>query len=95
MTAICRDFDFAGQQQVALKLHKLAGATDEWYVWWAVVAIALQARAAATGRPSALPVDKLLQLAENMVAKQAQKGGIHTYEQLMLYLHVLQVWHLT
>ena len=27
-----------------------------------------------------------------MVAKQAQKGGIHTYEQLMLYLHVLQVW---
>ncbi len=87
----CRDFDFAGQQQVALKLHKLAGAHDEFYVWWAIVATALQAKAAVKGRPSALPAEKLLQLAEVMVAKQAQRGGIQTFEQLMLYIDVLQV----
>ena len=86
-----RDFDFAGQQQVALKLHKLAGAHDEFYVWWAIVATALQAKAAIKGRSSALPAEKLLQLAEVMVAKQAQRGGIQTYEQLMLYIDVLQV----
>lgn len=88
---MCREFDFAGQQQVALKLHKLAGAKDEYYVWWAIVAITLQAKAAAKGKVSALPTDKLLQLAEVMVAKQAQKGGIRSYEQLMLYLDILQV----
>lgn len=76
---------------MALKLHKLAGAKDEYYVWWAVVAITLQAKAAAKGKVSALPTDKLLQLAEVMVAKQAQKGGIRSYEQLMLYLDILQV----
>ena len=86
-----RDFDFAGQQQVALKLHKLAGAHDDFYVWWAIVATALQAKAADKGRSSALPAEKLLQLAEVMVAKQAQRGGIQTYEQLMLYIDVLQV----
>jgi len=86
-----RDFDFAGQQQVALKLHKLAGAHDDFYVWWAIVATALQAKAAMKGRSSALPAEKLLQLAEVMVAKQAQKGGIQTYEQLMLYIDLLQV----
>ncbi len=87
----CRDFDFAGQQQVSLKLHKLAGAHDDFYVWWAILATALQAKAAIKGRSSALPAEKLLQLAEVMVAKQAQRGGIHTYDQLMLYIHVLQV----
>lgn len=86
-----RDFDFAGQQQVALKLHKLAGAHDDFYVWWAIVATALQAKAAMKGRSSALPAEKLLQLAEVMVAKQAQRGGIQTYEQLMLYIDILQV----
>lgn len=91
MIVACRDFDFAGQQQVALKLHKLAGASDEFYVWWAIVATALQAKAAIKGRPSALPAAKLLHLAEVMVAKQAQRGGIQTYEQLMLYIDILQV----
>ena len=43
------------------------------------------------GRSSALPAEKLLQLAQVMVAKQAQRGGIQTYEQLMLYLDILQV----
>ncbi|DBA84768.1 TPA: hypothetical protein ACH3X1_005807 [Trebouxia sp. C0004] len=89
-TCYVRDFDFAGQQQVALKLHKLAGAHDDFYVWWAIVATALQAKAAMKGRPSALPAEKLLQLAEVMVAKQAQRGGIQTYEQLMLYIDILQ-----
>ncbi|KAL0030478.1 hypothetical protein WJX79_008715 [Trebouxia sp. C0005] len=89
-TCYVRDFDFAGQQQVALKLHKLAGASDEFYVWWAIVATALQAKAAIKGRPSALPAAKLLHLAEVMVAKQAQRGGIQTYEQLMLYIDILQ-----
>lgn len=89
-TCYVRDFDFAGQQQVALKLHKLAGAHDNFYVWWAIVATALQAKAAMKGRPSVLPAEKLLQLAEVMVAKQAQRGGIQTYEQLMLYIDVLQ-----
>ena len=89
--AICREFDFPGQQQVALKMHKLAGAKDEHYVWWAVVAVALQAKAATKGRVSALPADKLLQLADVMAAKQAEKGCIRTSEQLMLYIDILQV----
>ena len=87
----CRDFDFAGQQQVALKLHNLAGPKDDFYIWWAIVAIALQAKAAAKGKKTALPAEKLFQLAELMAAKQAQKQGIKTYEQLMLFLDILKV----
>ena len=36
--------------------------------------------------------DKLMQLAESMASKQVQKlGKLETYEQLLLYLEVLQV----
>ncbi|KAL3136699.1 hypothetical protein ABBQ38_005934 [Trebouxia sp. C0009 RCD-2024] len=85
-----RDSDFAGQQQVASKLHKLVGADDDYYVWWTIVAVTLQARAAHQGAASALPAAKLFQLAEVMTAKQAQKGRLQSYEQLSLYLHILQ-----
>lgn len=88
---LCRDSDFAGQQQVASKLHKLVGADDDYYVWWTIVAVTLQARAAHQGAASALPAAKLFQLAEVMTAKQAQKGRLQSYEQLSLYLHILQV----
>ena len=86
-----RHSDFAGQQQTASKLHKLIGASDDYYIWWTIVAITLQAKAAQQGAASALPPDKLFQLAEFMTAKQAQKGSLHSYEQLSLYLDVLQV----
>lgn len=88
---MCRDGDFAGQQQIASKLHKLVGASDDYYIWWTIAAIALQAKAAQKGAASALPADKLFQLAEVMTAKQAQKGSLQTYEQLSLYLDILQV----
>lgn len=86
-----RDSDFAGQQQIASKLHKLVGADDDYYVWWTIVAVTLQARAAHQGAASALPAAKLFQLAEIMTAKQAQQGRLQSYEQLSLYLHLLQV----
>lgn len=89
--SMCRDCDFVGQQQIASKLHKLVGASDDYYVWWAIAAITLQAKAAQKGAASALPADKLFQLAEVMTAKQAQKGSLQTYEQLSLYLDILQV----
>ncbi|KAL3145468.1 hypothetical protein ABBQ32_003295 [Trebouxia sp. C0010 RCD-2024] len=85
-----RDSDFAGQQQIASKLHKLVGADDDYYVWWTIVAVTLQARAAHQGAASALPAAKLFQLAEIMTAKQAQQGRLQSYEQLSLYLHLLQ-----
>ena len=69
----------------------MAGPNDSHYIWCAITAIALQAGAAAQGRTSVLPSSKLLQLAEGLIVKQAQKAGITTYEQLMLYLHVLEV----
>lgn len=89
---MCRDCDFAGQQQIASKLHKLVGPSDDYYIWWTIVAITLQAKAAQKGAASALPTEKLFQLAEVMTAKQAQKGSLHTYEQLSLYLDILKVW---
>lgn len=89
--SICRDGDTAGQQQIASKLHKLVGASDDYYIWWTIAAITLQAKAAHKGAASALPADKLFQLAEVMTAKQAQKGSLQTYEQLSLYLEILQV----
>ena len=69
----------------------MAGPKDDFYIWWAIVAITLQAKAASKGRKTALPAEKLFQLAEVMIAKQAQKEGIKTYEQLMLFLDVLKV----
>ena len=89
---MCRDYDFAGQQQIASKLHKLVGPSDDYYIWWTIVAITLQAKAAQKGAASALPTEMLFQLAEVMTAKQAQKGSLHTYEQLSLYLDILKVW---
>lgn len=91
VTYLCRESDFAGQQQIASKLHKLVGADDDYYIWWTIVAVTLQAKAAHRGVASALPAAKLFQLAEIMTAKQAQKGSLQSYEQLSLYLHVLQV----
>lgn len=88
---MCRDGDFAGQQQIASKLHKLVGASDDYYIWWTIVAVTLQAKAAQKGAASALPAEKLFQLAEVMTAKQAQKRSLHTYEQLSLYLDILKV----
>ena len=88
---MCRGGDYAGQQQTASKLHKLIGASDDYYIWWTIAAITLQAKAAQKGAASALPADKLFQLAEAMTAKQAQKGSLQTYEQLSLYLDILQV----
>lgn len=38
-----------------------------------------------------MPSDKLLQLAEGLISKQLQRNSMHSYEQLMLYIHVLQV----
>ena len=39
-----------------------------------------------------MPPEKLMQLAESMASKQVQKvGKLETYEQLLLYLEVLQV----
>ena len=70
----------------------MAGPKDDFYIWWAIVAITLQAKAAAKGRKSALPAEKLFQLAEVMIAKQAQKEGIKIYEQLMLFLDILKVF---
>ena len=52
----CRNFDFAGQQQQAMKLHKLAGSRDEHYIWWSIVSIVLQARAASHGEHGLAPV---------------------------------------
>lgn len=91
--SMCRHGDFAAQQQIASKLHKLVGAGDDYYIWWTIAAITLQAKAALKGAASALPADKLFQLAEVMTAKQAQKGSLQTYEQLSLYLDILQVPH--
>ena len=91
LVSTCRDFNFSGQQQVASKLHKLAGPKDDYYIWWAITAITLQAKAAEQGAASALPASKLFQLAEVMIAKQAQKGSLDSYEQLLLYLDILQV----
>ena len=44
-----RDFDFAKQQQVAMKMHRLGGSEAESCLWWAVTSLVLQARAAPAG----------------------------------------------
>lgn len=44
-----RDFDFAKQQQVAMKLHRMGGLEAESCLWWAVASLVLQARAAPAG----------------------------------------------
>lgn len=44
-----RDFDFAKQQQVAMKLHRMGGPEADSCLWWAVVSLVLQARSAPAG----------------------------------------------
>lgn len=46
---VCRSFNFSGQQQQAMKLHKLAGSNDDQYIWWSIVSLGLQAKAASQG----------------------------------------------
>ena len=51
-----RDFDFAKQQQVAMKLHRMGVPEAESCLWWAVTSLVLQARAASAGEhPSMFP----------------------------------------
>ena len=45
-----RDFDFAKQQQAAMKLHRVGGPEAESCLWWAIASLVLQARAAPDGK---------------------------------------------
>ncbi|GLI65101.1 hypothetical protein VaNZ11_008542 [Volvox africanus] len=79
-----------------------AAISSERYGWWVVISILLQARATlrmtATGVPApagqvpsvAMGPEKLLALAEGMMARQAAKDGrLEGYDALMVYVDVL------
>jgi hypothetical protein len=90
----CSQFDFGKQQQLTLKLQKLA--PSEKYQWWLVDLLVLQARAAAAGAASVMGQDKLLQLAASMGARLLQaaaaaagKEAGGSREALMLHLGVV------
>ncbi|EFJ39524.1 hypothetical protein VOLCADRAFT_100863 [Volvox carteri f. nagariensis] len=78
------------------------GVSGERYGWWVVLSILLQARAALRVRttrvaapagqvpPNAMDPEKMLALAEGMVARQVAKDGrLEGYEALMVYVDVL------
>ena len=71
-----------------MKLHKLSGA--DRHFWWAVVGLVLQAWAEVSGVKSPLGATKSLQLAESMIARHIQKGGLYDgFEALLLHLDIL------
>ncbi|GFR48749.1 hypothetical protein Agub_g10707 [Astrephomene gubernaculifera] len=86
----------------ALAAVGAAGVSGERYGWWVVMSLVLQARAALRARARGVPApagqvpavamepEKLLALAEGMVARQAAKDGrMEGYEALMVYVDVL------
>lgn len=83
--AYAKNHSFMKQQQVALKLCKLAPAQADTFGWWAACSAALQARAALRADPST----KLGQLAATLASRQAARG-IPSYEALLLYMDILQ-----
>ncbi len=84
-----RERNFAKQQQAATKLNKLI--PNARHLWWIVLSIALQAKAAVRGATVvAMEPSKLIQLAESLVARQAGKDGrLDGYEALLVYLDLL------
>ncbi|KAK9840809.1 hypothetical protein WJX81_006295 [Elliptochloris bilobata] len=85
------EFDFAKQQQVAMRLHRAGGPESERCLWWAVASLVLQARAEQAGSGGGgLGRDQLLQLASSLAAKQMAKAPVACQEELQLHLHILQ-----
>lgn len=52
---VLREFDFAKQQQVALKLHRAGGPDADSCLWWAITSLVLQAEAAGSAGEAPLP----------------------------------------
>lgn len=75
-----RERNFLKQQQLAQKLHKQFG--NPQYILWSIVATTLQVL---EGAPP-----KLLVLAERQMAKRTEEGNLATYEELQLYLEILE-----
>ncbi|EKX49276.1 hypothetical protein GUITHDRAFT_104806 [Guillardia theta CCMP2712] len=75
-----RERDFLKQQQLAQKLQKQFGR--EQYALWAIVATTLQVM---EGAPP-----KLLFLTERQMAKRAEESKLNTYEEMRLYLEILE-----
>lgn len=90
--AYAKDLNFVKQQQIALKLAKAAPEEADKYSWWAIVSLALQARAAVLATPPGSNAEQLMKLAESMVGRQITKGkgALPSYEALLLYTDILQ-----
>ena len=90
--AYAKELNFVKQQQIALKLAKSAPEEADKYSWWAIVSLALQARAAVVATPPGSNAEQLMKLAETMIARQITKGkgALPSYEALLLYTDILQ-----
>jgi N-terminal acetyltransferase B complex non-catalytic subunit len=90
--AYAKELNFVKQQQIALKLAKAMPEEADKYSWWAIVSLALQARAAALAAPPGSSAEQLMKLAETMISRQITKGkgSLPSYEALLLYTDILQ-----
>jgi len=90
--AYAKELNLLKQQQIALKIAKLAPQEADKYSWWAIVSLALQARAAVLATPPGANAEQLMKLAETMILRQMTKGNgvLPSYEALLLYTDILQ-----
>ncbi|KAG9132857.1 hypothetical protein Leryth_014790 [Lithospermum erythrorhizon] len=76
-----REYSFVKQQQIAIKMYKLAG--EERFLLWAVCSIQLQVHYSPGG-------EKLLLLAEGLLKKHIASHSLHEPEALIVYISLLE-----